>query len=337
MICSQSDETFQDHTVPQTTKVRTAAFRETQQLLAERHTANTAAMASLSKNFQTAVLDQYTPRASGYDAAAGGWHAELAQDFTTWLPAPRGGTVLDLACGTGLVTIPYAEAIGSDGIVIGIDLTKAMLDVAQAKPVAANAAPIEWVEGDITLVRHLGIIRHVLAERGGFDVISCCSAFVLLEKPADALRDWVALLKPGSGRIIIDVPTEDLSLQFLFNYPLRKAMGQELVFDQQWVKGKDSLDRMFEEARLVVEQSFRTRSYLPAHTYNADDGATVFERITQPGEMFGNTCEKWKQEGGQALVERARQAWSEIWKESLNADGQVRDGHALYISIGRRE
>jgi ubiquinone/menaquinone biosynthesis C-methylase UbiE len=336
MTCSQNDE-IHNHAVQQVTKVRTAAFRETQQLLAERHTANTAAMASLSKNFQTAVLDQYTPRASNYDAAAGGWHVELAQDFTTWLPAPRGGTVLDLACGTGLVTIPYAEAIGSDGIVIGVDLTKAMLDVAQAKPVPTNAAPIEWIAGDITLVRHFGMISHVLAQRGGFDVISCCSAFILLEKPADALRDWVALLKPGSGRIIIDVPTENLSLQYLFNYPLRKAMGKELVFDQQWVKGKDSLDRIFEEAGLVVEQSFRTRSYLPVHTYNANEGATVFERITRPGGMFGNTFEKWKQEGGQALVERARQAWSKIWKESLNADGQVRDGHALYVSIGRRE
>ena len=95
------------------------------------------------------VESHYIGRAD-YDERDGGWHIQLGKDFVEWLsPIEPGSVAFDLACGTGLVTIPLASAIGSPGKVVGVDLTNAMLDQAGSKHMSPDAAPIEWIEGDV--------------------------------------------------------------------------------------------------------------------------------------------------------------------------------------------
>lgn len=284
--------------------------------------------------FVSETLAQYTPRAPTYDASHGGWHAQLGQDFVDWLPPPRGGAVLDLACGTGLVTLPFAQAVGPDGIVVGVDITDAMLDEARRKPLTANSGEVQWVHGDITNLSTLPAVQDVATQRGGFDVISCCSALVLLQDPRAAIAHWASsYLKPGTGRIIVDVPTEDPSLQYLFNYPLRRALGKLFVFDQEWVTDKSSLEDLFLDAGLAVETSFRTRSYIPEKWYRADQAMEVFDEKTHAG---GGPLSGLVRDEGDAVLEKAKQAWPGIWDAHLDQGGRLWDGHALYVVIGRR-
>ncbi len=56
-----------------------------------------------------------------------------------------GGPILELACGTGRITVPLARR-GFD--VTGIDLEPSMLERAREKA-AAEGAAVDWVEGDI--------------------------------------------------------------------------------------------------------------------------------------------------------------------------------------------
>ena len=56
----------------------------------------------------------------------------------------RGEHVLDLACGTGVVTRLAAERVGPTGAVAGLDINPAMLSVARTVP--TSGAPIEWHE-----------------------------------------------------------------------------------------------------------------------------------------------------------------------------------------------
>ena len=56
----------------------------------------------------------------------------------------RGERVLDVACGTGVVTRLAAERVGPDGAVGGLDINPAMLAVARS--VSSSGAPIEWHE-----------------------------------------------------------------------------------------------------------------------------------------------------------------------------------------------
>jgi len=57
-----------------------------------------------------------------------------------------GERVLDLACGTGVVSRIAAQRVGRDGRVIGVDLNTGMLAVARSLP-APDGSRIEWLEG----------------------------------------------------------------------------------------------------------------------------------------------------------------------------------------------
>ena len=76
----------------------------------------------------------------GWDLAAASyeplWRAQLASAQATLLAraalAP-GEQVLDVACGTGLITFAAAEAIGRRGRVVGIDLSERMVEAARRR------------------------------------------------------------------------------------------------------------------------------------------------------------------------------------------------------------
>ncbi|KIW27558.1 uncharacterized protein PV07_07286 [Cladophialophora immunda] len=293
-------------------------------------------MSARANEFIAETLAQYTPRAANYDLSNGGWHVELSRDFVKWLPPPKAGAVLDLACGTGLVTIPQAEAVGSSGVVVGVDITEAMLNEAKRKPLPEGSGEVKWVLGDITDLSSLEEVQKVLKERGGFDVISCCSAFVLLEDPAKVIKHWATFLKPGAGKLIVDVPTEDRSLQYLLNYPLRRALGKSMVYDFDWIEGISTLQKLFEDAGLEIEKSFRTRSYVPEKWYGADQAMDALEEKTSQSGLWKAIFDGMEVDGGAEAVDKARREWVRIWKDHLDHDGKLWDGHALYVSIGRR-
>jgi SAM-dependent methyltransferase len=73
-------------------------------------------------------------------------HAGFTDDIPFYLKQARelGGEALELACGTGRITIPLAEAGLS---ITGLDLEEAMLRRARAKA-AEKGVTVEWVRGD---------------------------------------------------------------------------------------------------------------------------------------------------------------------------------------------
>ena len=67
---------------------------------------------------------------------------------TLALAAPgRGERLLDVACGTGAVTLPAAQRVGSTGQVIGLDPSPEALVVARSLNGQQGGAAIEWREG----------------------------------------------------------------------------------------------------------------------------------------------------------------------------------------------
>ena len=124
--------------------------------------------------------------------------------FAAWAPLvvaladPRPGErVLDVACGTGVVTRLVAQRVGLAGKVVGLDLNPGMLAVAASS--AANepptSAPITWQEG--------GATKMPLPD-AAFD-IACCQLGLQFfpDRPA-ALREMYRILVPG-GRLALMV------------------------------------------------------------------------------------------------------------------------------------
>ena len=50
--------------------------------------------------------------------------------------------MLDIGCGTGVTTLPYARAVGPAGQVTGVDIAQPMLDAAQKRIDEAGVANV---------------------------------------------------------------------------------------------------------------------------------------------------------------------------------------------------
>jgi SAM-dependent methyltransferase len=109
------------------------------------------------------------------------------------------GPVLELACGTGRLTIPLARC-GRD--VVGLDAAPAMLDAARTKAMRENVE-ISYVEGDM---RHFNLGR-----RFQLIIVSCNSLAHLLDN--DAVRACFACIRhhlaPG-GLLAFDIVNPDV-------------------------------------------------------------------------------------------------------------------------------
>ena len=105
-----------------------------------------------------------------------------------------GTSVLDVACGTGLVARLAAQAVGVDGHVAALDLNPGMLAVASELPTVQGAA-IEWVEGNAQ--------ASPFAD-ASFDVVCCQLGLQFFPDREAALREMTRVLVQG-GRAVVMV------------------------------------------------------------------------------------------------------------------------------------
>lgn len=113
---------------------------------------------------------------------------------TAWLDAAGlqpGERVLDVACGTGVVTRLAAERVGPNGAVAGLDINPAMLAVARTVP--SSGPSIEWHEASAESLP--------LAD-GSFDVVLSSLGLQFVPDKASALREMRRVLAPH-GRLAI--------------------------------------------------------------------------------------------------------------------------------------
>ena len=102
-------------------------------------------------------------------------------------PQP-GERVLDVACGTGIVTSQLPALVGDTGKVVGLDLNAGMLAVARAKPSA-----VDWKEGDGAAME--------LAD-ASFDLVICQHGLQFFPDRAAGVREMRRVLAPG-GRAVV--------------------------------------------------------------------------------------------------------------------------------------
>ena len=95
----------------------------------------------------------------------------------------KGSSVLDLACGTGLVTKKILKKIGGDGDVFGIDISDSALKIAK-KWVGAKKN-VHFVRGDAETIQL----------NTKFDVITCQFALFFFPNEQKVLRNMKKLLK----------------------------------------------------------------------------------------------------------------------------------------------
>lgn len=97
-----------------------------------------------------------------------------------------GETVLDVACGTGVVARLAARRVGPTGRVVANDISAAMLATAQAHNADPDAAPIEWVQAPAT---NLGV------SDDGFGVVFCQQGLPFFTDRIGAVREMRRVVK----------------------------------------------------------------------------------------------------------------------------------------------
>ncbi|WP_202635762.1 class I SAM-dependent methyltransferase [Rugosibacter aromaticivorans] len=120
--------------------------------------------------------------------------------------------VLDVACGTGIVTRQVAPLVGADGQVVALDMNPAMLAVARALPVPPGAA-IQWQEGNAMAL---------LFPDGVFDIVLCQHGLQFFPDRAGAVREMRRVLAPGGQAVVI-------VLQALARHPVFAALMESVA------------------------------------------------------------------------------------------------------------
>ncbi|MGH3440375.1 MAG: class I SAM-dependent methyltransferase [Sciscionella sp.] len=141
---------------------------------------------------QAATRAFFGPRAAGWEDRFPDDGPSYEQAVTE-LAAPAGGTVLDVACGTGRALAPLRESVGPVGMVVGVDLTPEMLAEAALRDrrfvatlVLADAMRLPLACDSVDAVLAAGLLPHA-------------------DDPGSCLREFARVCRHG-GRLALFHP-----------------------------------------------------------------------------------------------------------------------------------
>ena len=109
-----------------------------------------------------------------------------AADLVARLNAPENASVLELACGTGIVTRRLRDRLGPAARLVATDLNEAMMGYASGK--FGREEAVEWKQADAT---------DLPFDDQSFDAVMCQFGIMFFPDKERALRETFRVLKPG--------------------------------------------------------------------------------------------------------------------------------------------
>jgi ubiquinone/menaquinone biosynthesis C-methylase UbiE len=171
-------------------------------------------------DYKQQIADLYSRRSHNYDDS--NWHTRIAHRLIEHAQISRGQHVLDIATGTGMVAIEAAQIVGSEGQVVGVDISTGMLDQARRKVERLGLSNIEFQLADAEALNF---------PANSFDLVLCSSAFIWMADLTAALRLWQKLLKPG-GTIGIHAFADTAFIGGVVAQKLAEKYGVSLAFSK---------------------------------------------------------------------------------------------------------
>lgn len=137
----------------------------------------------------------------GWDKAAShyekGWQEQLwpaQESLLSEVDLRNGEKVLDVSCGTGLVSLPVAEIVQPKGSVTGIDLSTGMIEMARQRAKDEKIKNVSFRQMDAEALDF---------EDNNFDVVICSLGLMYFPFPERALKEMQRVLKPGGKAVAL--------------------------------------------------------------------------------------------------------------------------------------
>ncbi len=200
------------------------------------------------------ILDQFTRQASPFANAPAIRNPDALNRIVTLAGAGPDDTVLDVACGPGLLACAFAKVSRH---VTGIDVTPAMLDQARVEQQRAGVENVTWQVADVP---PLPFADHT------FSIVTARFALHHLLDPLAVLREMRRVCRQG-GRIAIADSAPSLAKAEAFNAMERlrdpshvRAMPVEeirgLLLNAGFAEPREEFYRLEGELEDLLERSF---------------------------------------------------------------------------------
>lgn len=143
-----------------------------------------------SENSSNLITKSYNEIAIEYDTSWTYYMQNLSEEMLSHLPLSKEAEALDLTCGTGFVTGKLAKLL--EGNVVGVDVSKGMLDVARRN----YGKKCKFVNSDLMTFLHNQPSESV-------DIVTCAWGLGYF-RASIVLREISRILRPGGYVGIID-------------------------------------------------------------------------------------------------------------------------------------
>lgn len=195
----------------------------------------------------------------GWDKAAGlyeqSWQKQLEPAQTRLMELAAlgpGQRVIDIACGTGLVTFAAAAAVGPAGTVVGVDLSETMVTLARARARERGLRHLRFERMDA---------EELALPSASYDAALCALGLMYVPDARKAVAEMVRLLAP-CGRIVAAVWGQRSRCGWAEIFPIVDAQVKSEVCPLFFSLGTaDRLSALFRDAGLadVVTERLETR------------------------------------------------------------------------------
>jgi ubiquinone/menaquinone biosynthesis C-methylase UbiE len=138
------------------------------------------------------ILDQFTRQAVPFSTASAIKDEAALRLIVEFSGAGPDDTVLDVACGGGLVVCAFAKTVRH---ATGIDLTPAMLEQARKNQAAQGLTNVTWQQGDVVPLPF---------PDASFSIVTSRFAFHHFLDPLAVLREMKRVAKPRGKVMVVD-------------------------------------------------------------------------------------------------------------------------------------
>jgi ubiquinone/menaquinone biosynthesis C-methylase UbiE len=127
--------------------------------------------------------------------------------------AKPGDKVLDAGCGVGGATLVFLERVGPGGLVAGVDINSALIDVAARRAQARRGAQFQVADA-----------LAIPYPSGFFDAAYCERVFLYLPNRLAALQELRRVVKPGGSICLVDADIDAMAI-----YSTRPELTRKLT------------------------------------------------------------------------------------------------------------